>query len=538
MKITDSFEFLWNILSRKYKVYYAFYATVSIANSLIFVVLPFIYKSAIDKISNSYPASTILLYFLLTLGGYLSIRLWSLNNIRIREKLDKKINDILFSSVIRMEEKSFLKNAPGYWTSIFSNDVRYTSQLYSDFLYTLPAEFVMLVLILIVMFFYCKTLLILVTFIIFLTALLGYLRETHIVPKYNRAQEQMRLLNDTTNAHLKGIVDLIHYEAKTFLKERFTKKFILYATYMKNYLIKDFLNGYLISSLNEIGKLMAIFISLFYFTKDAFSFGTAVMLIMFSSMAFEKGNYLVENFRWLQNYPSHVDKVRSAITSKRMKMPIYSSNKNEFKELILRGIKFRYDDETVLQELNLIVKKGEKIVLFGESGAGKSTLLKIISGILEPDTGEVISVSNRPRIGILFQGGRLFNRSLRENLLIAKPNASDSELMHAIEKSGLYSWFETLPDGIETKIGQSGRLISGGERSRLSIARLILYNAEFILLDEPLVGVDPGKRGEIIEMLKEFLSDKTCIIATHDNSFNNIATKFWYLKSGKVYVEN
>ena len=130
---------------------------------------------------------------------------------------------------------------------------------------------------------------------------------------------------------------------------------------------------------------------------------------------------------------------------------------------------------------------------------------------------------------MLFQGQRLFNRTLRENLLIAKPNASEEELVEALKKAGLLEWFEKLPKGFDTQIGQTGKLISGGERSRLSIARTILFDPEILLLDEPLVGVDQDRKEEILDTLKELLKGKTCILVTHDKSLLRIADRTIYI---------
>jgi len=200
-----------------------------------------------------------------------------------------------------------------------------------------------------------------------------------------------------------------------------------------------------------------------------------------------------------------------------------------FEELILNNVSFSYDGKLVLKNFSMQVKKGEIVALIGRSGIGKSTVLKIITGFLKPQKGEVIFLQGKPKIGMLFQGGRLFNRTLRENLLIAKPNASEEELVEALKKAGLLEWFEKLPKGFDTQIGQTGKLISGGERSRLSLARTILFDPEILLLDEPLVGVDQDRKEEILDTLKELLKGKTCILVTHDKSLLRIADRTIYI---------
>nr|WP_259082538.1 MULTISPECIES: ATP-binding cassette domain-containing protein [Caldanaerobacter] len=103
-------------------------------------------------------------------------------------------------------------------------------------------------------------------------------------------------------------------------------------------------------------------------------------------------------------------------------------------------------------------------------------------------------------------------------------------MVEALKKAGLLDWFKELPEGFDTKIGQTRKLISGGERSRLSIARMILFDPEILLLDEPLVGVDQERKEEIFDTLKELLKSKTCILVTHDKSLLRIADRTIYMK--------
>lgn len=528
MEAIKKFKVLWEIIPKKDKIYYIAYIIISIVHSLLFVLLPFLYRDIINAVTTRvYPEEKVFFYIALTILGYASIRLWSLMNVYIKEKMTKNLLDKLFSSILKMDLKSFIRKDAGYWASIFSNDVRFASQLYSDFLYTLPAEFIVFIAILAILFVYCKPLLIIVTVILFAVTLISLLREKYVIPHYDRAQESLRVTIDHINAHLKGIEDLIHYRGESFLKKKFLEDFSSYIDNIKNYLLRDFLNGYSINLLNEFGKLAAIGMSLLFFVRGDFSFGTAVMLITFSTMSYDKANYIVENLRWLQNFPPHIEKIQEAIESPEVEME--DKGTGNFEELILNNVSFSYDGKLVLENFSMQVKKGEIVALIGRSGIGKSTVLKIITGFLKPQKGEVIFLQGKPKIGMLFQGQRLFNRTLRENLLIAKPNASEEELVEALKKAGLLEWFEKLPKGFDTQIGQTGKLISGGERSRLSIARTILFDPEILLLDEPLVGVDQDRKEEILDTLKELLKGKTCILVTHDNSLLRIADRTIYI---------
>lgn len=533
MKTIKKFLRLFNSVSKKYKIYYSVYSAASIINSLIFVVIPFYSKSIIDKIVRySFPSNLILVYVLLTLAGYLSIRLWSLNNIRIKEIMKKNLSDETFSDILRMKGETFYSRGSGYWTSVLSTDVNKASTLFLDFVYTIPAEIVMFIGILFIIFIYSKTVFLLILICSLFFAFLVYLREKYIVAGYEMAQERFRTSKEFLNSFLTGFEDLVHFNAGEFFKTKYLTNLNSYEREIKKYILKNNLNGFLTGFVSKAGEVAAIGLALYYFTKSGYSFGTAIMIIMFSGMVFEKMGYIVKNLIWLQNLETHVDKINFIRESD--KLPTFSVKPGKFEKIVLDKICFSYGEKQILRYCSMIIGSKEKIALLGLSGAGKSTLIKIIGGFLEPDRGILRFEKTQPKIGLLFQGGRLFNRTLKENLLVAKPNANREELIGSIKKAGLYGWFLNLPNGLETPVGQSGKLISGGEQSRIALARLILFDPEVVLLDEPLSGVDKGKREEIIRNMNHFLYDKTVIVVTHEKDLLRLTDRKVFLEKGEL----
>jgi ABC-type bacteriocin/lantibiotic exporter with double-glycine peptidase domain len=483
-----------------------------------------------------YLSEKVLLYIALTVIGYLSIKLWSLVNIFVTEKLTKEVLDQLFRTILKMDFKKFNSKDPGYWASVFSTDVSHVSQLFNDFIYTLPAELIMFSVIVVILFVHNIPLTLVILVLLLLITLMSLYREKKIIPHYHVALENLRKTSEKLNSYLKGMEDLIHYNSIKFLEKKYIETFSNYTTTFKKYLFKDFFNETVVKFLNEAGKVVVIGIVLRLFIKGNFDFGTALMLITFSNICYNKAGYLVENLRWLQSFPPHIEKIQEIVDSPKILDQFSKIDNDNFKELILEDVTFSYGynaetgENNVLTAFNLRIQRGEKIAILGASGTGKTTLLRIIANFLKPQRGKVIFKDTRPKVGILFQGGRYFNRTLKDNLLIVKENATEGEMLTALKKAGLDQWFLSLPKGLETKIGQDGKLISGGERSRLSIAKLILFDPEFILLDEPLVGVDEGKKEEILETLMDFLKDKTCILVSHDKNLFKIVDKTLGLK--------
>lgn len=178
----------------------------------------------------------------------------------------------------------------------------------------------------------------------------------------------------------------------------------------------------------------------------------------------------------------------------------------------------------VLRDLSLHVSHGERIAVLGRSGSGKSTLASLIRGDLEPDEGSV-TLGSVPAarlgddmaryIGVIQQQTYLFNRTLRENLTIGNPEASDEAVWGVLENVGLKELAERLPEGLDTLVDEAGMRFSGGERHRIALARVLLQEVPVILLDEPTVGLDPATERALLETFFETTKDKALIMITH-----------------------
>lgn len=169
----------------------------------------------------------------------------------------------------------------------------------------------------------------------------------------------------------------------------------------------------------------------------------------------------------------------------------------------------------VLDGVSLVIPRGQHVAIVGRSGAGKSTLLALASGTVEPSQGQVRRTG---KVGIIEQFPYVFRKSLRENLLLAKPDATDDEIMSALHKVGLSSLVARLPKGLDTLMAEGGATLSGGERHRLALARILLFDCDIVLLDEPYLGLDDATRESVSDALLEELGDKTILLVTHDVS--------------------
>ncbi|MDA8511230.1 heme ABC transporter ATP-binding protein/permease CydC [Citrobacter sp. Igbk 14] len=193
--------------------------------------------------------------------------------------------------------------------------------------------------------------------------------------------------------------------------------------------------------------------------------------------------------------------------------------------LTLREVSFSYPGQTqkALDTLSLLAKPGEHIAILGRTGCGKSTLLQLLTRAWDPQSGEIlindhpISTLNeaalRQCISVVPQRVHLFSATLRDNLLLAAPHASDEALSGMLCRVGLEKLLEG--DGLNAWLGEGGRQLSGGELRRLAIARALLHDAPLMLLDEPTEGLDATTESQMLELINDVMRNKTVLMVTH-----------------------
>ncbi len=194
--------------------------------------------------------------------------------------------------------------------------------------------------------------------------------------------------------------------------------------------------------------------------------------------------------------------------------------------LVLRDFSFEYEaGEPVLQGINLELQTGKRLALVGASGAGKTTLVRVLLGLWEAPAGAYRMAGQdsitwdgedlRRLFSVISQTPYLFSTTIRENLLFAKPGASDDDLRDVLEEVGLDGWLDRLPDGLDAWIGENGLRLSGGQRQRLSAARAVLKDAPFLILDEPAAQVDAAGEERLLRLLLSRRTEKGVLWITH-----------------------
>ena len=200
--------------------------------------------------------------------------------------------------------------------------------------------------------------------------------------------------------------------------------------------------------------------------------------------------------------------------------------------------------ETVLSRCSLHVHAGEAAAIRGPSGGGKTTLLRLLLGQLRAQEGNVL-IDNRPiddidlaawreRVAWMSQHPRLMADTLAANLRVARSDADEAELVEALEFAGLGAWFSHLPEGLDTRLGEGGRQLSGGQLRRLALARVRLRRADVLLLDEPTASLDAETEDWVIDRIAELRPGKTLVLLTHRTAPLRVVDRVFDLENGRL----
>jgi len=196
-------------------------------------------------------------------------------------------------------------------------------------------------------------------------------------------------------------------------------------------------------------------------------------------------------------------------------------------DIELRHVALTYtpDAARALDDVSLYIPHGECLILRGASGAGKSTLVNVLARFWDADSGEIRIGGNdirayradavRQWLGVAAQQPYLFNGTLRDNLLVAKGDAADAEILAACDTAQLTEFIAALPDGLDTRVGENGMKLSGGERQRVALARVLLKNAPIVILDEATANLDAHTEQKLWRALEPFLQTRTALIISH-----------------------
>ncbi|MCK9224659.1 MAG: ABC transporter ATP-binding protein/permease [Candidatus Muirbacterium halophilum] len=249
----------------------------------------------------------------------------------------------------------------------------------------------------------------------------------------------------------------------------------------------------------------------------------------------QDGSASFERFTEILDLNPDIKDKENAINVKSLKGHIKISNLN---------FKYEKSESIILENINIEIKNGDKIALVGESGAGKSTLVSLLPRFYEPEYGQIlidnIDITNitqnslRENIGIVQQNVFLFDDTIRNNILYGKPDASEEDVINAAIYANIWDYIKSLPEGLDTEVGERGVRLSGGQKQRISIARVFLKNPSILIFDEATSSLDTESESLIQESMEKLSIGRTTIIIAHRLSTVRNADNIFVMNKGKI----
>lgn len=343
---------------------------------------------------------------------------------------------------------------------------------------------------------------------------------------------------------LRGLSEILQYnnsQKRLLDMDEYTDELIVEEEKMKINLGR---NTAITNSIILIFDFLMLFISALLYQKNIIGFNGVLIstLALFSS--FGPVIALANLGSTLQNTFAAGNRVLDILEEEPVVNEVTGNKEIEFLNAEAKDVTFSYDDEIILSNLSLKIPKNSITGIVGCSGSGKSTLLKLFMRFWDVKDGSIkisdedvskINTSNlRNMESFVSQETHLFHDSIKNNLLIAKLDASDEEIVEACKKAAIHDFILTLPKGYDTPVGELGDTLSSGQKQRIGLARAFLHNAPFMLLDEPTSNLDSLNEGTILKAINEEKEDRTIVLVSHRQSIMRIVDNVYCVEHGRI----
>ena len=298
---------------------------------------------------------------------------------------------------------------------------------------------------------------------------------------------------------------------------------------------------------NYLTKVLVYIIGAFFVAKNQISVGTLIMFSEYFSMLFSSLESLNTKRIALKTNEPYYKRVFDTFSFPEKSKDTFDL-KTLKKGIRLNNVGFSYTEKaTVLKEISLEINKGDYVAIVGKTGCGKTTLAKLLLGIYETQSGDIlldnINIKNVSRedlsnlLGVVMQDNYLFNTSIRENLLIANESATEQEMIEACKKANIYDFILEQPKGFDTVIGERGVKLSGGQKQRISIATALLRKPQVLIFDEATSALDRQSEDIINDAINRISEDVTVIVVAHKPETVLRAKKVVVMEEGRIVAQ-
>ncbi|MBX8416889.1 SAV1866 family putative multidrug efflux ABC transporter [Staphylococcus aureus] len=303
-----------------------------------------------------------------------------------------------------------------------------------------------------------------------------------------------------------------------------------------------------INTVTDIGPIIVIGVGAYLAISGSITVGTLAAFVGYLELLFGPLRRLVASFTTLTQSFASMDRVFQLIDEDYDIKNGVGAQPIEIKQgrIDIDHVSFQYNDNEapILKDINLSIEKGETVAFVGMSGGGKSTLINLIPRFYDVTSGQILidghnikdflAGSLRNQIGLVQQDNILFSDTVKENILLGRPTATDEEVVEAAKMANAHDFIMNLPQGYDTEVGERGVKLSGGQKQRLSIARIFLNNPPILILDEATSALDLESESIIQEALDVLSKDRTTLIVAHRLSTITHADKIVVIENGHI----
>ncbi|MCO1336143.1 type I secretion system permease/ATPase [Microbulbifer sp. OS29] len=541
------------IILRDLKPYFHVMIATTIANSLALAGIIFS-KQVYDRVI---PAESLPTLYVLFSGVVVAIIFdFIMRTMRVRvtdllgKRADIRMSDLVFGHAVRVKDQARPKSTGTFISQI--RDLERIRELFTSSTVLALADLPFFLLFLFVMWWIAGSLALIPLVAVFLLIIPGLLLQPRLATLSKESIKEGALRNAMLIETIQGLEDIKSMQAE----QRFQGQWNHFnAVTAESSLKLRYLVGVLLSWTHNVQSSVFAVVVLFgapMVMGGGMTTGALVAAsILGSRMMAPMANITQILSRWQQARfaMKGIDQI--------MQLPVDNpEDEKKVQKAVIQGnyhfkqTVYNYGDnsaEPALSIADLKIKQGERIAVLGRNGSGKSTFLHALSGYIEPARGQLrlddVSLAHidpadvRRDVSLLSQKTGLFHGTIYENLILGAPDASDEEILWALEMSGAKDFVSKLPKGLGCLIQEGGHGLSGGQKQSLLLARLLLRQPNVLLLDEPTSALDEATEKQFIRALSEWSADRTVIVATHRTSILHFVDRVLVLDCGRVALD-
>ncbi|CCY88693.1 putative lipid A export ATP-binding/permease protein MsbA [Mycoplasma sp. CAG:956] len=524
------------------------YGIVSIIEAIISAIIPLLAAKVILNITNGIINQLILsaiVVFIIELILYVMIYFKGFFYQKIYQKTLIAIQKSLTKEILNLEVQEIDKNSSGLFINRLNKDTQDIAGLFMEYAYWL-SYIITNVGVLVTIFILNKYLFIYAV----ITSLIVYFINRKSLAKQYEVQRKLKTIEENktglTSELVRGIRDIkILNASRSILKQAYNK--IEDATNEQVHIMNiRRLYNYIESNIRALTDLGLILVGCLLYNKSLLSIPNFVIIYNYQAKVKNLLVGIVKIAEYNKKFSIAANRVYEVIENSKFAKEQFGNIKKDKLEGSIKfvDVSFSYDTEEILKKMNFTIKPNEKIAFVGKSGAGKSTIFNLITHLYQVSSGKVllddININDldcntiRNNMSIITQNPYIFNFSIKDNLLLAKEDATLKEIRNACRLACIDDYIMSLPDKYDTPLGENGIILSGGQKQRIAIARALLMQTEIILFDEATSALDNETQEQIQKAIDNLKGEYTILIIAHRLSTVIDADKIFVIDDGKI----